>query len=44
MLKFLLRNEITPITELKDDKLKQYELKKKRTNTLKHIVYSVYLL
>ena len=41
MLKYLLRNEIAPITELKDDKLKEYELRKK-TNTLNHI-YSVYL-
>ena len=32
MLKFLLRNKITPVTKLKDDKLKQYELKK-QTNT-----------
>lgn len=30
MLKYLLRNEITRIIELNDDKLKEYELRKKQ--------------
>lgn len=41
MLKFLLRNKITPITKLKDDKLKQYELKKQaNTGITFYIVFT----